>query len=78
MRHQIFTPCLLLVVVVAGCGGGGTEQARPAVKPKTQRACVPGVFHRLGSAKLAYAAVVRSRAVVSRRPAGRPFAASAA
>jgi lipoprotein-anchoring transpeptidase ErfK/SrfK len=75
MRHQIFTPCLLLLVVVAGCGGGGgTEQARPAVTQKPQRACVPGDFQRLGSAKLAYAAIVRSRAVVSRRPAGRPFA----
>jgi lipoprotein-anchoring transpeptidase ErfK/SrfK len=75
MRHQIFTPCFLLLVVVAGCGGGGgTQQARPAVKPKPQRACVAGDFHRLGSAKLAYAAIVRSRAVVSRSPAGRPFA----
>jgi lipoprotein-anchoring transpeptidase ErfK/SrfK len=75
MRHQIFTPCSLLLVVAAGCGGGGgTERPVPAAKSKTQRTCSADGFHRLGSAKLAYAAVVRSQAVVSRRPAGRPFA----
>jgi lipoprotein-anchoring transpeptidase ErfK/SrfK len=74
MRHQIFTPCLLLLVVVAGCGGGGPERPVPAAKAKTQRTCIADGFHRLGSAKLAYAAVVRSQAVVSRRLAGRPFA----
>ena len=44
----------------------------PTVAPA--RTCEPGSFHRLGSRKLAYAAVVRSRAAVSRRPGGRPFA----
>ena len=70
-RHQIFTLCLLGLVLAAGCGGG-TKHARPA--PRPERTCTAGAFHRLGSAKLAFAAVVRSHAVVSSRPGGRPFA----
>jgi lipoprotein-anchoring transpeptidase ErfK/SrfK len=35
---------------------------------------VEGSFHRLGSSKLAYAAIVHSRAAVSRRAGGRVFA----
>jgi lipoprotein-anchoring transpeptidase ErfK/SrfK len=62
---------LLLVLVAAGCGGA--KQAQPA-PPHRERSCAPGVFHKLGSAKLAYAAVVRSRATVARKPGGRPFA----
>jgi lipoprotein-anchoring transpeptidase ErfK/SrfK len=72
-RHKIFTLCLLLPVLAAGCGGGA-HYTRPASPPAKRATCKVGVFHRLGSAKLAYAAVVRSRAVVSRRPGGRPFA----
>jgi lipoprotein-anchoring transpeptidase ErfK/SrfK len=74
-RHQIFTSSLLFLVL-AGCGGGGNHpkqrQSRPAPAPK--RACTIGAFHRLGSASVAYAAVVRSHASVSRRPGGRAFA----
>jgi lipoprotein-anchoring transpeptidase ErfK/SrfK len=38
------------------------------------RNCAEGSFRPLGSSKLAYAAIVRSRATVSRRPGGRAFA----
>jgi lipoprotein-anchoring transpeptidase ErfK/SrfK len=69
-RHQIFTLCLLLLVP-AGCGAG-TKDVQLA--PRPERTCTAGAFHRLGSAKLAFAAVVRSQAGVSRRPGGRPFA----
>jgi lipoprotein-anchoring transpeptidase ErfK/SrfK len=62
---------LLLVLVAAGCGGA--KQAKPE-PPHRERSCAPGAFHRLGSAKLAYAAVVRSHAIVARKPGGRPFA----
>jgi lipoprotein-anchoring transpeptidase ErfK/SrfK len=75
MRHRTFTTfTLFAVLAVAGCGGGGaqTERVQPAAPPT--RTCTPGAFHRLGSANLAFAAVVRSHAVVSRRPGGRPFA----
>jgi lipoprotein-anchoring transpeptidase ErfK/SrfK len=66
---------LLFVLLAAGCGGGGANQARPVPPaPHRERSCAPGAFHRLGSAKLSFAAVVRSQAAVSRRPGGRPFA----
>ncbi len=71
MRHQTFTTLLLLVLVAAGCGGAKQSQPAP---PHRERSCAPGAFHRLGSAKLAYAAVVRSHATVTRKPGGRPFA----
>src|SRR4051812_21288771 len=80
MRHQIFTPCLLAVAVAAGCGASGSADARPTAQSspppmvKQQASCAAGSFRRVGSAKLAYAAVVRSRATVSHRPGGRPFA----
>lgn len=59
-------------MVAAGCGG--TKQARPTAPPHRERTCAPADFHRLGSAKLTYAAVVRSHATVARQPGGRPFA----
>ena len=62
---------MLLVLVAAGCGDA--KQAKPA-PPHRERSCAPGAFHKLGSAKLAYAAVVRSQATVARKPGGRPFA----
>jgi lipoprotein-anchoring transpeptidase ErfK/SrfK len=73
IRHRTFTTFTLLAVVsVAGCGGGAqTEHTQP---PPTARTCTPGAFHRLGSAKLAFAAVVRSQVAVSKRPGGRAFA----
>jgi lipoprotein-anchoring transpeptidase ErfK/SrfK len=41
---------------------------------RKSRVCVDGSFQRLGSTRLAYAAIVRSRAAVSRRRGGPPFA----
>jgi lipoprotein-anchoring transpeptidase ErfK/SrfK len=63
--------CLLL----AGCGGGGKKEPDVGAKIAAKsRSCAEGSFHSLGSSKLAYAAIVRSRAVVSRRPGERAFA----
>jgi hypothetical protein len=77
MRYKTFTTFLLLLLFAAGCGG--TKQARPTrtptAAPARERSCQAGTFHRLGSARLAYAAVVRAHARVSRRPGGRAFAA---
>lgn len=73
-RHQIFTTSLL-ALVLAACGGGQARQVQSTPAwPKPERTCKAGVFHRLGSASVAYAAVVRSHATVSRRPGGRSFA----
>ena len=75
MRYKTFTTFLLLLLCAAGCGG--TKQARPPTRapaPARERSCQAGAFHRLGSARLAYAAVVRAQARVSRRPGGRAFA----
>jgi lipoprotein-anchoring transpeptidase ErfK/SrfK len=73
-RHKIFTACLLLTLPAAAGCGGTEKHARPTPAREPQRTCATGAFHRLGSAKLAFAAVVRSHAAVSRRPGGRPFA----
>jgi len=63
------------LTLLGGCGG---NEKRPDVAadiaPKT-RSCAPGSIQRLGSPRLAYAAIVRSRATVSRRPGARAFAA---
>jgi lipoprotein-anchoring transpeptidase ErfK/SrfK len=71
-RHQTFTTFLLLLLFAAGCGE--TKQARPARTAQAERTCPPGAFHQLGSAQLAYAAVVRAHASVSRQPGSRAFA----
>jgi lipoprotein-anchoring transpeptidase ErfK/SrfK len=73
-RHQIFTPSLLLLVLAAGCGEAPKQHAQPPAPAQPERTCLPGTFHRLGSAKLAYVAFVRSRATVSGRPGGRALA----
>jgi len=72
MRHHTFTTFTLLLVLAAGCGEQPTKHARPATRP--ERTCTAGAFHRLGSARLAYAAIVKSRAAVSSRPGARAFA----
>jgi hypothetical protein len=56
-------------VVVAGCGGHRSDGIAGEQTTKT-RTCTAGAFRRLGSADRAYAAVVRSRATVLRRPEG--------
>jgi lipoprotein-anchoring transpeptidase ErfK/SrfK len=64
----------LAVLAAAGCGGEST--AKPRVEPKVhavKRVCAAG-FHRYGSSRRAYAAIVRRQAGVGRRPGGRAFA----
>jgi lipoprotein-anchoring transpeptidase ErfK/SrfK len=62
------------LVLLAGCGGeSGQADVKEAIAPKG-RSCAEGSFRRLGSTKRAYAAVVRSRATVFRRPGRRVFA----
>ena len=71
-RYKTFTVSFL-ALLAAACGGTKhTQQTRRAVPP--ERTCRAGSFHRVGSAQVAYAAVVRSRAAVARRAGGRPFA----
>jgi lipoprotein-anchoring transpeptidase ErfK/SrfK len=66
---------LLLLVAAAGCGSGSSPPTGAQAQTRAPaRACSAGAFHRVGSAKLATAAVVRFRASVSARPGGRPFA----
>jgi lipoprotein-anchoring transpeptidase ErfK/SrfK len=68
MRHRTFTTFTLLLLVAVGCGGEKTRKARPATSPQPAvRTCAAGTFRQLGSARLAYAAVVRSHATVSTR-----------
>jgi lipoprotein-anchoring transpeptidase ErfK/SrfK len=80
LRHRTFTTLLLLVGLSApGCASGSHTSAPKAALPATSPApavpvCSARTVRRLGSAKLAYAAVVRTRATVSSRPGGRPFA----
>jgi lipoprotein-anchoring transpeptidase ErfK/SrfK len=74
VRALAVIPALGLTLL-GGCGGA--EKKQPDVGPDIaakSRTCVEGSFHRLGSSRLAYAAIVRSRATVSRRPGARPFA----
>lgn len=55
------------VCLLAGCGGKkAASLAGPT--PGPSKRCVAGSFHRLGSARIAYAAIVRSRAAVSSPP----------
>jgi lipoprotein-anchoring transpeptidase ErfK/SrfK len=74
VRHQTFTTFTLLLVLAAGCGGQARQTQRTQPPAQPQRTCTPGTVRHLGSAKLAYAAVVRSNATVSSRPGGRAFA----
>src|SRR5438046_8380832 len=72
MRALAVLPAVGLTLL-GGCGG--TEK-RPDVRadiPSKSRTCGEGSIRRLGSSRLAYAAIVRSRAEVSRRPGTRAF-----
>lgn len=68
---------LIAALLLTGAAACGTE-ARPqhqsqgsgVLATTTSRSCVDGSFRRLGSSRVAYAAVVRSRATVTRRPGG--------
>jgi lipoprotein-anchoring transpeptidase ErfK/SrfK len=65
---------VIAAVLLAGGAGCGTQGEQSPVAsgsvPAKSRTCADGSFRRLGSSTLAYAAVVRSRATVSRRPGG--------
>ncbi len=73
LRALAVIPALGLTLLV-GCGGADKKQpdVRAVVTTKA-RTCVAGSFRRLGSSRLAYAAIVRSRAVVSHRPGTHAF-----
>lgn len=67
---------MLACLAAAGCGGEGPGRTPDAARTIATEApaCSDGSFQRLGSSKLAYAAIVRSRATVTRRPGGRILA----
>ena len=62
------------LTLLGGCGGTGKRPHVRAEIATKAHACAAGSIHKLGSPRLAYAAVVRSRAAVSRRPGARAFA----
>jgi lipoprotein-anchoring transpeptidase ErfK/SrfK len=64
---------VLGLAFLTGCRGDEDVKVKAAIAPKG-RTCAEGSFHRLGSSKRAYAAIVRSRATVSRGPGDRAFA----
>lgn len=65
----------LLVIPVLGFWLlGPAAAAAKVVLPPESQACVDGSVRRVGSTDVAYAAVVRTRATVSRRPRGAAFA----
>jgi len=66
---------IALCILVAGCGGTPASQvAERQSAPPRPRTCRPGSYKTYGSARLAYAAVVRSQAVARRTPGGRVLA----
>lgn len=67
MRALAVIPALGLTLLV-GCGGAERQPDVGADIAGKSRTCVEGSFQRLGSSRLAYAAIVRSQALVSRRP----------
>ena len=75
VRALAVIPALGLSLLV-GCGGARKQPDVRAVITTTTKArtCAEGSFQRLGSSRLAFAAIVRSRATVSRRPGTRAFA----
>jgi lipoprotein-anchoring transpeptidase ErfK/SrfK len=75
VRVPAVPAALALLLMLSGCGGsegGGDPKVAPTIAPPSK--CADGSFRRLGSAKVAYAAVVRSRAAVVHRPGGRLLA----
>jgi lipoprotein-anchoring transpeptidase ErfK/SrfK len=62
------------LTLLGGCGGTVKPADVGADIAAKSRTCAAGSFRKLGSSRLAYAAVVRSRATVSRRPGSRAFA----
>jgi lipoprotein-anchoring transpeptidase ErfK/SrfK len=62
------------LTLLGGCGGAGQRPDVGAAIAAKSHACTAGSIHSLGSPRLAYAAIVRSRATVSRRPGTRAFA----
>jgi lipoprotein-anchoring transpeptidase ErfK/SrfK len=75
VRALLISALSLSLTLLVGCGGAEKKQpdVRAVVTTKA-RSCAEGSFRQLGSSRLAYAAVVRSRATVSRRPGGSVFA----
>jgi lipoprotein-anchoring transpeptidase ErfK/SrfK len=75
VRRLTLIAALLLTGAVA-CGTQATqgEKKQPkgtgVVATTASRGCAYGSFRRLGSSRVAYVAVVRSRAAVARRPGG--------
>jgi lipoprotein-anchoring transpeptidase ErfK/SrfK len=64
----------LVLLLLAGCGGEKKQADLAETIAARGRACDDGSFRRLGSSRVAYAAIVRSRARVSYRPGGTAFA----
>jgi lipoprotein-anchoring transpeptidase ErfK/SrfK len=77
VRALAVIPAVLLTLL-AGCGNGGGGGQKPAGAgaeiAAPARTCPAGSTRRLGSPRVSYAAIVRSRATVSRRPNARGFA----
>lgn len=73
VRALVLIPALGLTLLV-GCGGAKKQPDVQAATTTKARTCAEGSFRRLGTSRLAYAAIVRSRATVSRRPGTRAFA----
>jgi lipoprotein-anchoring transpeptidase ErfK/SrfK len=62
------------LAILGGCGSAAKPADVAGDIAAKSRTCAPDSFRRLGSSRLSYAAVVRSRATVSRRPGARVFA----
>jgi lipoprotein-anchoring transpeptidase ErfK/SrfK len=73
VRRLTLIAALFLVGVVA-CGSTAKQRQVAAVSTAAPKpvapACAEGTFRRMGSARLAFAGVVRSQAVVRKRPGG--------
>lgn len=78
MRRTAIVGFGAAVGLAAGCGGSGEtgapRDAAPVSPTPPARTCVAGSFEQLGSARIAYAAVVRTPTRAFRRPGVRPFA----